>query len=285
MYDSKGCKVFGEEMFSIAGFIYQYVEDSIHLITTNTIACYGSPFLTQAQSIGYGDYVWHVGDSVDSVNWWTWVAADSVLIADFYTPPMTEPTLVSVDFYDQHNCVTHDSIWIDVYNPDVSMTIETPEIVTDSSCVIHVSPLGGSLYLDGMLIVENVPDPYTLSTSGISVGDHTLKYAGVFGMEQGLYCEEEVEVSFNVQSHPFVTDWDQEISIYPNPATTTLNLSSTEMMDFTISVTDVTGRVVLREKVLDSFYPVDVSSLTSGIYLLRLETPEGATKTMKFVKR
>jgi hypothetical protein len=94
-----------------------------------------------------------------------------------------------------------------------------------------------------------------------------------------------VEISFNVQSHPFVTDWNQEISIYPNPATTVLNLSSTEMMDFTISVTDVTGRVVLREKVLDSFYPVDVSSLTSGIYLLRLETPEGANKMVKFVKR
>jgi hypothetical protein len=148
-----------------------------------------------------------------------------------------------------------------------------------------VSPLGGSLYLDGMLIVENVPSPYTLSTSGISVGEHTLKYAGVFGQEQGLYCDEEVEVPFIVQSHPFVTDWDQEISIYPNPATTVLNLSSTEMMDMTISITDITGRVIMREKIMDSFYTVDVSSLTSGIYLLRLETPEGANKMVKFVKR
>lgn len=285
MYDSRGCKFLGEEIEVIFSYLYEYVEDSTHIITTNPIACYGSQFLAQAQSIGYGDYVWHVGDSVDSVNWWTWVAADSVLIADFYTPPMTEPTLVSVDFYDQHNCVTHDSIWIDVYNPEVSMIIEAPEIITDSACIIHVSPLGGSLYLDGMLIVENIPNPYTLSTSGISVGEHTLKYAGVFGQEQGLYCEEEVEISFNVQSHPFVTDWDQEISIYPNPATTILNLSSTEMMNFTVCITDVTGRVILREKVLDSFYPVDVSSLTSGIYLLRLETPEGANKMVKFVKR
>ena len=285
MYDSRGCKAYGEEIFSVFTYLHEYVEDSTHIITTNPITCYGSPFLAQAQSMGYGNYVWHVGDSVDSVNWWTWVAADSVLIADFYTPPMTEPTLVSVDFYDQHNCVTHDSIWIDVYNPEVSMTIETPEIVTDSNCIIHVSPLGGSLYLDGMLIVENIPNPYTLSTAGISVGEHTLKYAGTFGTELGLYCEDEVEVLFNVQSHPFVTDWDQEISIYPNPATTVLNLSSTEMMDFSISITDITGRVISTERVLDSSHVIDISNLTSGIYLLHLETPEGATKSMKFVKR
>ena len=285
MYDSHGCKAFGEETEFIIKYLYEYVEDSVHLITTNTIDCYGSPFLAEAQSMGYGNYVWHVGDSVDSVNWWTWVATDSVLIADFYTPPMTEPTLVSVDFYDQHNCVTHDSIWIDVYNPEVSMTIETPEIVTDSTCIIHISPLGGNLYLDDMLIVENVPNPYTLSTAGISVGEHTLKYAGIFGMEQGLYCEDEVEISFQVQSHPFVTDWDQEISIYPNPVTTVLNLSSTEMVDFMATITDITGKVIRTENILNTQHAINVSDLSSGIYLLRLQTPAGATKTVKFVKR
>ena len=174
---------------------------------------------------------------------------------------------------------------MDVYDPGLSLSIETQDIITDSACIIHVSPLGGSLYLDGMLIVENIPNPYTLSTSGISVGEHTLKYAGVFGQEQGLYCEEEVEISFNVQSHPFVTDWDQEISIYPNPATTTLNLSSTETMDFTATITDITGKVIRTENVLSTQHAINVSDLSSGIYLLRLQTPAGATKTVKFVKR
>lgn len=285
MYDASGCKVFGEEIFSIFAYLFEYVEDSIHIITTNPIACYGSPFLAQAQSIGYGDYVWHVGDSVDSINWWTWVAADSVLIAEYYTPPMMESTLVSVDFYDQHGCVTHDSIWVDIYNPEISLTIETAEITTDSTFVVHVSPPGGSLYIDDIFISGNVPETYTLSTTGFLLGEHILRYYGIFGGELDLQCEDEISIPFQIQSHPFVTDWDQEVSIYPNPATTVLNLSSTEMMDFTIYITDVTGRVIMREKILDSFYPVDVSNLTSGIYLLRLETPEGASKSMKFVKR
>lgn len=285
MYDSRGCKAFGDEIEYILFNLYEYVEDTTHIITIDPVACYGHEFIVQAQSIGVGTYIWTVGNVDDTTNYGTDIYGDSMLVASYMTPPLFQPTYVVATFSDQHGCVTQDSIWVDVYDPGLSLSIETQDIITDSACVIHVSPLGGSLYLDGMLIVENVPDPYTLSTSGISVGEHTLKYAGVFGMEQGLYCEEEVEVSFNVQSHPFVTDWDQEISIYPNPATTMLNLSSTEMMDFTICITDITGRVVLREKVLDSFYPVDVSSLTSGIYLLRLETPEGATKMVKFVKR
>lgn len=285
MYDSRGCKARGDEIEYIFWNLYEYVEDTTHIITIDPVACYGHEFIVQAQSIGVGTYTWTIGSVDDTTNYWTSIYGDSMFVADYMTPPLFESTYVTATFSDQHGCVTHDSIWVDVYNPGLSLSIETEDIITDSTCVIHVSPLGGSLYLDDMLIVENVPDPYTLSTAGISVGDHTLKYAGVFGMDQGLYCEEEVEVSFNVQTHPFVTDWNMEISIYPNPATTVLNLSSTEMMDFTVCITDVTGRVILREKVLDSFYPVDVSSLTSGIYLLRLETPEGANKMVKFVKR
>jgi hypothetical protein len=56
------------------------------------------------------------------------------------------------------------------------------------------------------------------------------------------------------------------------------------MMDFSISITDITGRVIMREKIMDLFYPVDVSNLTPGIYLLHLETLEGASKSIKFIK-
>ena len=139
--------------------------------------------------------------------------------------------------------------------------------------------------MDDNLIASNIPSSYTFSTAGISSGEHVLKYARVFGSEVGLYCEDEVSFTIQVQVQPFVTVWDQEISIYPNPATTLLNLSSTEMMDMTVSITDITGRVIQTEKVLDSYYVIDVSCLTAGVYLLRMEASEGAAKTMKFVKR
>lgn len=285
MYDSRGCKARGEEIEFIITYLYEYIEDSTHIVSADPLVCYGSQPLIEAQSMGYGSYAWHVGDSIDTVNYWTWVAGDSMLIADYYTPPMTEATWISVDFYDQHGCVTHDSVWVDVYNSNISMTIQTQEIMADSMYTVQVSPSGGNLYLDDNLIASNIPSSYTFSTAGISAGEHVLKYAGVFGSEVGLTCEDEVSITIQVQVQPFVTVWDQEISIYPNPATTVLNLSSTEIMDMVISITDITGRVIQTEKVLDSYYIIDVSDLTAGVYLLYLETPEGASKSMKFIKR
>ena len=100
-----------------------------------------------------------------------------------------------------------------------------------------------------------------------------------------MSCEDEVSIPIQVQTHPFVTEWNQEITIYPNPTTTVLNLSSTEMIDMTIRITDIVGRVLRTERVAEAHHTLDVSALPSGVYLLRMETPQGASKAVKFVKR
>jgi hypothetical protein len=360
MYDSRGCKVFGEEIDVLFVNLFEYVEDSIHLITTNPIACYGSPFLAQAQSIGYGDYVWHVGDSIDTINYWTWVAADSVLIADFYTPPITEPTFVSVDFYDQHGCVTHDSVWVEVSHPVVDLS-GTPnhlcsngDYPLDVSAYTSTNPSGGVLYyygpgmtwngmfapssageyeihsiytdLNGCLaydsIIVNIADPepiilevdtmmftdslyYILAPSGGTMllgetvltetnegylvdasqyepGYYTLHYEVVMG-EYNCLSEFETVIHFIHRTN--VREFNYGISIYPNPATTVLNLSSTEEMDFTVSITDIAGKTIREERILSIQHALDVSGLSPGIYLLRMQTPSGASKSVKFVKR
>ena len=285
MYDSRGCKFFGEEIDYILCYLYEYVEDSTHIITTDNIACYGREFMVQAQSIGEGNYTWHVGDQSDSINYWTSIYGDSMFVADYITPPITEPTWVYAEFSDQHNCVTRDSIWVEVYNSNISLTIETPNIVTDSTCTVQVFPPGGNLFVDGVVVGYSIPSEYTFSTDGISVGPHTLRYAGTFGAEVGVGCDDETSQTIQVETNPFVPDWEYEISIYPNPATTTLNLSSTGTSDFELSVLDITGKVIKTEKMLDQTFTFDVSDLASGIYMLRLVSTDGASKVVKFVKR
>lgn len=286
MFDSRGCRAHGNEMSYIITYLLEYVEDSISLSATNSRVCYGGVDTLHAQSIGYETgYLWHVGDLEDSVNYFTWIETDSVYIAEYLTPPMTMSTWVSVDFSDQHGCVTHDSVWVEVYNPDVSMTVQTPQIFTDSTFVIYVSPPGGDLYIDDVLSVSSIPSVFTVYTNGLSVGDHVLKYSGIFGAEVGLACEDEVTLPIQVEINPLVTDWKYEISIYPNPATTTLNLTSTANSDFDISILDVTGKVIKAEKMLDQTFTFDVSDLASGIYMLRLVSHDGASKVVKFVKR
>lgn len=286
MYDSRGCKARGAEMEFIITYLYEYVEDSISLSVTNSRVCYGGVDTLHAQSIGYETgYVWHVGNLEDSVNYSTWIDTDSVYIAEYLTPPMTMSTWVSVDFSDQHGCVTHDSVWVEVYNPDVSMTVQTPEIFADSTFVVYVSPPGGDLYIDDALLISSIPSVFTVYTDGISVGPHILKYAGVFGSQLGLACEDEISIPIQVETNPFVTEWEYNISIYPNPVSTTLNLSSTGTSDFELSILDMTGKVIKAEKMLDQTFTFDVSDLASGIYMLRLESNDGATKSIKFVKR
>ena len=285
MYDSRGCKFLGEETEYIFYYLFEYVEDSTHIITTDNIACYGSDFLVQAQSIGVGTYTWYVGDQSDSINYWTSIYGDSMFVADYITPPITEPTWVYAEFSDQHNCVTRDSIWVDVYNSGISLTVQTPNIVTDSTCTVQVSPPGGNLFVDGVVVGYSIPSNYTFSTDGISVGPHTLRYAGTFGAEVGVGCDDETSQTIQVETNPFVPNWGYEISIYPNPVTTTLNLNSTGMSDFELSILDITGKVIKTERMLDQNFVFDVSDLASGMYMLRLVSRDGASKIVKFVKR
>ena len=285
MYDSRGCKFFGEEIEYVFCYLYEYVEDSTHIITIDSIACYGREFIVQAQSIGEGTYTWYVGDVVDSVNYWTGVYGDSMFVADYYTPPITDPTWVYAEFSDQHHCVTRDSIWVEVYNSNISLTIETPNIVTDSTCTVSVSPPGGNLFVDGVVVGYNIPSNYIFSTDGISVGEHTLRYAGIFGAEMGVGCDDEISIPIQVETNPFVSDWEYEISIYPNPTTTVLNLASTGTSDFELSILDITGKIIKSGKMLEQTFTFDVSDLASGMYMLRLVSRDGASKIVKFVKR
>lgn len=285
MYDSRGCKLYGEEIEAVFYHLYEYMEDSIHIVSADPLVCYGSEPLIEAQSIGYGTYFWHVGNLVDSLNYWTWVAGDSIFIGDYMTPPMTEPAWISVDFYDQHGCVTHDSVWIEVYDPDVSLTVDASEVYADSAFVVYVSPPGGDLYIDDALLISSIPSVFTVYTDGISVGPHILKYAGTFGGSMGLSCEDEISIPIQVETNPFVPNWEYEISIYPNPASTTLNLSSTGTSDFELSVLDIAGKVIKTGKMLDQTFTFDVSDLASGMYMLRLVSQDGASKIVKFVKR
>ena len=285
MYDSRGCKALGAEIDYIFGNLYEYVEDSTHIITTDSIACYGSDFLVQAQSIGEGTYTWHVGETTDSINYWTSIYGDSMFVADYYTPPITEPTWIYAEFSDQHHCVTRDSIWVEVYNSNISLTIQTSNIVTDSTCTVSVYPPEGNLFVDGVVVGYSIPTNYTFSTAGISVGEHTLRYAGTFGVEIGIGCDDEVIIPIQVETNPFVQDWEYNVSIYPNPATTTLNLTSTTTSDFELSILDITGKVIKTERMLDQTFAFDVSDLASGMYMLRLVSTDGASKIVKFVKR
>lgn len=78
---------------------------------------------------------------------------------------------------------------------------------------------------------------------------------------------------------------ENDFSIYPNPATTEINLRghSTSRIS-NITITDVSGRIVKQSR-FDNFSNVqlNIANLSKGIYLLKVTTEKG-TITKKFIK-
>ena len=69
--------------------------------------------------------------------------------------------------------------------------------------------------------------------------------------------------------------------VYPNPCSNVLNIETTSTAKFMATVYDVAGRQVIAPSHQSS---IDVSSLTNGLYMLRLNTEEGQ-QTVSFIKQ
>lgn len=74
------------------------------------------------------------------------------------------------------------------------------------------------------------------------------------------------------------------VNIYPNPAKGILNLSSASELNRAM-IFDVTGRMVMDSDLNGSFTKaINISELKLGVYLMRVETMDGASITSKFIK-
>jgi hypothetical protein len=74
-------------------------------------------------------------------------------------------------------------------------------------------------------------------------------------------------------------------SIYPNPASNLVNVSSTELLIRNIELTDINGRVVKKITNDDTASTqVDLTDLAKGVYLLKITSNDGFTSTKKIIK-
>lgn len=80
-----------------------------------------------------------------------------------------------------------------------------------------------------------------------------------------------------------VEDRECGLSVYPNPATDNVLIQS-DIPLVSVTLCDVTGRVLHRDLVNDSQCSLSVSDLPAGVYMLRVQTENGVT-SRKLVKR
>lgn len=78
---------------------------------------------------------------------------------------------------------------------------------------------------------------------------------------------------------------DASLSVFPNPATTTLNISQRDASFTSASILDLNGRTVSTTALQGRpSASVDVSGLAPGAYLLKIETAQGQS-VRKFIKQ
>ena len=75
----------------------------------------------------------------------------------------------------------------------------------------------------------------------------------------------------------------QKLNIYPNPANETIQFSTENFPVESISIMDITGRMVIQQSQLKNGNHIEVSDLPEGIYILSAKTKVGAMATQKFV--
>ena len=73
-----------------------------------------------------------------------------------------------------------------------------------------------------------------------------------------------------------------DVSLYPNPAKDFVNISAAEKIDF-ISIYDLTGRVVLKSEPNKENFNLNVTDLSKGVYLVKLNAGDKES-TIKLIK-
>lgn len=80
-----------------------------------------------------------------------------------------------------------------------------------------------------------------------------------------------------------INDVNVELTMYPNPADQFISVKSSEVLSG-VRVIDMTGKEVIRKSIQSNDYSLDLGNLNTGIYFLEA-TSEGASKTMRFIKK
>jgi len=107
-----------------------------------------------------------------------------------------------------------------------------------------------------------------------------MLYAGSYG--RGLWVSPLANGGLGISDRFF----EDLIKLYPNPATSEITISLLETTKADIRVFDLLGKLMIYEadKLIVNSHSVDVSSLNSGVYFIRINSEKG-TVTKKFIKK
>ncbi|MCW5518326.1 choice-of-anchor B family protein [Aureitalea sp. L0-47] len=114
----------------------------------------------------------------------------------------------------------------------------------------------------------------------LPIGVHTISFEATDGNGNAQSCSFNLTVTEVLQTSTF--EFEEGLSLYPNPVTEILNIHSGTSAIETISVVDISGKLILQLTALNAVdATLDLSSISRGIYFVRVND----IVTKKIVKR
>ncbi len=141
---------------------------------------------------------------------------------------------------------------------------------TESSFIIDVTPVGGTLSGDGIIGNEFVP-------SNAIIGDNIFTYSYT---ESSIGCSSTASDTILVDNCTNIFDANNinGISVYPNPAHNYVILKSKSIIG-SITIVDVTGAIVKNIIAKSNMQKIKISDLQNGVYFVKI-----GNTVQKFIK-
>ena len=68
---------------------------------------------------------------------------------------------------------------------------------------------------------------------------------------------------------------ENQVSLYPNPASTFINIELEDITATRVTILDMNGKILQSENILDNKTTINISNLVSGIYFMQITTDKG----------
>ena len=164
--------------------------------------------------------------------------------------------------------------WTTGFTPGGAVTVGT-DVWFDVQVTADMDNDLGRLYFNGIVANEW---QWSLNNANGNAGVNALAAFDFYGTNPagsaGNYYIDDVQVieSTGVAVKPLASEKISKVSIYPNPTNSNFSIEIPEnFVGGEISIIDLTGKVVMRDRITQSAVKrFDVSNLNDGIYLIRM---------------
>ncbi len=152
-----------------------------------------------------------------------------------------------------------------------SKTPPTPSVTQVGLVLTSSATSGNQWYKDGVLIAGAVNRNLTVTSNGVYTV--VVIFTG---------CSSAASSGVTITTLGIKNDQEIKAALFPNPSNGIFNLTLPEGQTYEITVSDLTGKVILNQTANEAKTQLNVGNAAKGIYLLKLVS-DGKTATRKLI--